>query len=373
MGRGHAAPGKGGRHAKRRPRLGVREQRGAKTPRGMKRELLPRRANALPLRVVLRVLGELLQALRDRGDALARIEVVAFERVVLHHLTYRSTMTAAPPAPRDPKKPRRSTFFYVRVSILLLILFVVVLYAVRDVWSRRARNEWTRTLDVAVVLVHVESSDAIDPEAVQGLKERAAVLEARLTAETARLRWSHPDVKAPFRLRVFGPIEVHAPPPTPASDSPVDLAKQTVNMKTWLAGVDPSAGVIPEHWDTRIYVSIQRPRSQDRSFVEGASEQDGRVGAVAVELAPDMVDLTLFVVAHELMHTLGATDKYDASGRAVVPAGLVEPNRQPLYPQAFAEVMARNRPVSSSAEAVPQTLEELGVGEVTAREIGWLR
>ena len=92
-----------------------------------------------------------------------------------------------------------------------------------------------------------------------------------------------------------------------------------------------------------------------------------------MELAPDMVDLTLFVVAHELMHTLGATDKYDASERAVVPAGLVEPNRQPLYPQAFVEVMARNRPISQSAEAVPQTLDELGVGEVTAREIGWLR
>jgi hypothetical protein len=86
-----------------------------------------------------------------------------------------------------------------------------------------------------------------------------------------------------------------------------------------------------------------------------------------------MVDFTLFVVAHELFHTLGATDKYDASGRTLVPKGLAEPDRLPRYPQIFVEVMARNRPVSSDEEKVPESLDELAVGPTTAKEIGWTR
>jgi hypothetical protein len=106
-------------------------------------------------------------------------------------------------------------------------------------------------------------------------------------------------------------------------------------------------------------------------MVEGESEEGGRIGAVEVELKASMADFALFVTAHELMHTLGATDKYDASGRAVFPGGFAEPERAPLFPQQLAEVMARNRPLSASDERPPDTLDELAVGAVTAREIGW--
>ena len=45
--------------------------------------------------------------------------------------------------------------------------------------------------------------------------------------------------------------------------------------------------------------------------------------ACAVEMSDaDSADFALVVVAHELFHTLGAEDKYDAQGRALVPLGL---------------------------------------------------
>jgi hypothetical protein len=101
------------------------------------------------------------------------------------------------------------------------------------------------------------------------------------------------------------------------------------------------------------------------------SEQGGRIGAVSVELDHDMADLALIVAAHELLHTLSATDKYDDQGRTKLPDGLEEPARLPLYPQRFADLMARNRPVSPTEEKIPQTLDEIAVGPATAREIGW--
>jgi hypothetical protein len=257
-----------------------------------------------------------------------------------------------------------------RVSILLFILFLVVLYAIRDIRSRRARNDWDRTLDVAVVLVHVDGKERVDPDAFRLLGERAAVLEERLRAESERQR---PGMPKPFRIRVMGPVDVTMPPPSPASNGALDLARQAFDLKRWLGDVDPTAGVEPAHWDARIYVSARRPATTTKSFVEGQSERDGRIGIVDVELDPSMVDLTLFVVAHELLHTLGADDKYDASGRTRIPEGLAEPDRTPLYPQRFAEVMARNRPLSESAEVIPESLDELGIGTATAKEIGWLR
>jgi hypothetical protein len=81
----------------------------------------------------------------------------------------------------------------------------------------------------------------------------------------------------------------------------------------------------------------------------------------------------LFVAAHELFHTLGASDKYDPSGHASYPSGFAEPERTPLYPQRGIELMARNRPLSPTSERPPEKLDELWVGDETAREIGWPR
>jgi hypothetical protein len=94
---------------------------------------------------------------------------------------------------------------------------------------------------------------------------------------------------------------------------------------------------------------------------------------VELDAAATVVDFALVVVAHELFHTLGASDKYDAAGRPLVPSGLAEPERQPLYPQTYAEIMTRDRPVSPTAGMVPDRLDDFAVGAVTAREIGWTR
>jgi len=93
---------------------------------------------------------------------------------------------------------------------------------------------------------------------------------------------------------------------------------------------------------------------------------------VEVELDRSMVDFALFVATHELMHTLGATEKYDAAGHVLVPAGLADPDQEPRYPQGRAEIMARSRAVAEGSEVPPESLDELAIGLATAREIGWV-
>ncbi len=257
----------------------------------------------------------------------------------------------------------RGLFYKIRVAILATILFGVALYAVRDVRSRRARKDWERTLSIALVIV---SDGPLAPDAVPALKAQVPALEARLASEAARR-----DVRSPFSFHVVGPVEHRVPPPAPSGDGIADLAAHALASYRWTTDVDAKTGESLSSYDSRIYLVAHAPRSADRQVVEGVSEDGGRVGTVVVDLDASMADLALIVVAHELFHTLGATDKYDEHGHARVPEGLAEPGRVPLYPQRFAEIMARNRPVGPAEEKVPLRIDELAVGDLTAREIGW--
>ncbi len=82
----------------------------------------------------------------------------------------------------------------------------------------------------------------------------------------------------------------------------------------------------------------------------------------------------LVVAAHELLHTLTATDKYDLStGLPIYPDGYAEPDKQPRYPQSFAELMGGYVPLEETKNVIPQSLDQTLIGAKTAREIGWLR
>ena len=82
----------------------------------------------------------------------------------------------------------------------------------------------------------------------------------------------------------------------------------------------------------------------------------------------------LVVVVHELLHTLGATDKYDrATGLPLDPEGLGDPAQSPRHPQRYGEIMAGRIATGAREAVVPDGLEQMLVGPQTAREIGWAR
>jgi hypothetical protein len=78
------------------------------------------------------------------------------------------------------------------------------------------------------------------------------------------------------------------------------------------------------------------------------------------------------VMAHEILHTFGASDKYDAANQPLYPSGYAEPERVPLHPQRFAEIMAGRIPVSSEEAIMPPGLNMTRIGKDTAHEINWL-
>jgi hypothetical protein len=250
--------------------------------------------------------------------------------------------------------------------VLIAMLACTVLWAWRDIRARKARNEWRHPIEVSVALVQLGQ---VDGPSLSALRASFPALEQRLAEEYRRFGGT---LSRPVAFTIFGPVSVDRPPPADPDGSFLRLAQHAYDQWRWTRAVDRGSGLEPADFDSRIYVVVRAPSDSTRSWVEGSSEQGGRVGVARIELARSTVGLALFVVAHELFHTLGATDKYDERGRARIPAGLVEPDRVPLYPQHFAEVMTRNVVVAEGVERPPESVAELGMGSETAREIGWL-
>ena len=93
----------------------------------------------------------------------------------------------------------------------------------------------------------------------------------------------------------------------------------------------------------RIFVLYHDPASLP-TVPDSHGLQKGLMGVVHGFAMKEMTGNNSIVIAHELMHTLGATDKYDfATGAPLYPSGFAEPDRNPCYPQPSAEIMAGRR------------------------------
>jgi hypothetical protein len=98
----------------------------------------------------------------------------------------------------------------------------------------------------------------------------------------------------------------------------------------------------------------------------------GLIGVVYAFAAPEMNGANDVVIAHELLHTLGASDKYAPGNDAPrFPDGYGDPHQVPLYPQRTAELMAGRRMLSPDQWRQPESLDEVVIGPATALEIGW--
>jgi hypothetical protein len=98
----------------------------------------------------------------------------------------------------------------------------------------------------------------------------------------------------------------------------------------------------------------------------------GRYGIVKAYAEESTRSHNLVVFTHELMHVLGATDKYVlTSGEPIFPDGFADPEQQPLFPQRRAEIMGGRIPLSADSSGTPASLEQCKIGRLTAEEIGF--
>lgn len=269
-------------------------------------------------------------------------------------------MTSAGPAP-----DRRRAFRRARIGLLLGVLLFTAAWGANRSWQRRARADWERPLQVGLVLL--SPGGDVDGERWPAA---AAALDARLDDEMAR--WRGPG-KGAFRITVLGPVRWSGTLPLAApGPSPLARARHAIDVFRTVREIDRAAGGAVGGFDLRVFFLCAPLPEGQLGFAEGAGAVNGEVAFVRGSCDGDL-SLSLQTIGHELLHTVGAADRYDAEGHAREPDGLADPARVPLYPQIHAEWMVGEVPLGPGRGRLPGSLEELRVGEATAREIGWIQ
>jgi hypothetical protein len=251
-------------------------------------------------------------------------------------------------------------FKAIRISILLLILFFVAI----SQWLTAARStDWNNSLWVKIYPINGDGSKAssryIETLEVDNFKG----IETFVAREIAK--YGH-TLARPVRVELGLPIR-EQPPSMVRSPTTLGVMLWSLKMRWW-AGRITSDQDDPDP-DVRIFVRYHAPQS-DFPLENSVGIQKGMVGVVNAFAERRQTGTNNVIIAHEFLHTLGATDKYNpATGQPDVPAGIAEPDRKPRFPQKFAEIMGGRIAVSDSDAMVPKSLEYVVIGTQTAREI----
>ena len=257
------------------------------------------------------------------------------------------------------------SFRAIRITALLLILALVggVTY-----WESLLVRSWLRPLDIVIYPINGDGSDASSAYIAQLSETQFQEIATFFDTQAERYRLKKlPDVR--IRLEK----EITALPPPPPEGARNALASIVWSLKT-------------RYYAYR-HTPFWRSLGHIRLFVVFHEGEDGKplqhslglrkglIGVVHVFSKHDMAAKNNVVIAHELFHTLGASDKYDADGNPVYPDGFADPgsgpNNVPRYPQHAAELMAGRRAISPQQAEIPENLERCVVGAKTAYEINW--
>ena len=249
-----------------------------------------------------------------------------------------------------------------RLALLVIVLVFVALGAWLD---RRRSHAWDRTLRVTVYPVSVGAAPA-------GCA--AGVSAADFDDATAFLRRQ----AATYGVALDPPVDfsvsraAREPPPALATaPGPLAVAYWSLRTRWWARRVafdDP----LPKP-DVQVF-AVYHAEDGRHAVPDSTGLSKGLIAVAHLFCGPDAVSGNAVVVTHELLHTLGASDKYDrATGQPLAPDGLGNPAQSPLYPQRTGEIMAGRIAVSAREAVIPESLSDMVVGPATAREIGWLR
>lgn len=252
-------------------------------------------------------------------------------------------------------------FRRLRIVILLAVLVFVAL----GTWLDRVQStDWDGPLLVALYPVNADASTAAAAELNTPRTANASALEAFFNREAREYRLP---IERPLRF-VLGPALTDSPPALPPNAGAFGVMLWSLKLRWWNFGVDDPPGPTPT---IRLFLLFHDP-ALSPSVPHSAGLQKGLLGIAHLFAANHMAGSNQVVIAHELLHTLGATDKYDfVDNQPLYPAGFAEPERTPRYPQAFAELMAGRIPDSASASHTPESLDQVLIGPLTATEIGW--
>jgi hypothetical protein len=255
-------------------------------------------------------------------------------------------------------------FRAIRLTILLLILAFV---ATGAYLSRARSTDWDKPLWVAIHPIAADDSQATRRYIDSLTEETFTPIGTFLAAQAQRYGLA---LTEPARVRLYG--EIHeAPPKLEPGASVLNRAALSLRLRYWAWSATRAEKLAPP--DIDMFVLYHDPE-RTSSVPHSLGLQKGLLGVVYAFADPSMTASNNIVIAHEFLHTVGATDKYDlATDEPLFPDGYADSKRTPLIPQEDAEIMAGRRMLSATEWEMAESLRSVVVGPKTAKEINWSR
>jgi hypothetical protein len=246
---------------------------------------------------------------------------------------------------------------------ILILLFVMAIAAYSNLYDRLSTTDWDETLWIGVFPINA-AGDATTERYISGLTPDAiADIEEFINREARR---HGVGIGRPVRVDLYP--EVREQPPA-RQDGLLGNISWSLKMRLYARRNSRAPGRPPP--TIRIFVQYYDP-AVTQSVPHSVGMQKGLIGVVHAYASRAKAGSNSVVIAHEILHTLGASDKYDPVTLApVFPIGYVEPDREPLYPQPLTEIMAGRYATGPVSAEIPDSLTDVRVGDATALEIRW--
>lgn len=251
-----------------------------------------------------------------------------------------------------------------RITILLFILATVAFSTWR---GQTVARDWRKTLQVSIFPINGDGSAAAAARIASLNPASFKDIEDFLT-EQAQAYGNQ--TLMPVRVNLQPELKTPPPASPGRAHGVLDVIVWSLKMRWW-AWRQPD-GIPRAH--TRAFVVYWDSEKTGGRVPNSHGLAKGLVAVSNVHVQAGMQRTNNVVIAHEILHTLGATDKYDpASLMPVFPDGFAEPDKQPRFPQRWCELMAGRTPISESKLDMPLSLGSCMIGPQTARETGLVR
>ena len=251
-----------------------------------------------------------------------------------------------------------------RIAILLLILGIA---AYGNWYDRLSTTDWDETLWIGVFPLNADGTEAGTRYLASLTPEKIADIERFINGQAKAYGI---EIARPVRVDLY-PVVGEQPPPRAPNANVLSTMWWSLKLRMYARRNSHPPGRAPPQ--IRIFVLYHDP-SFAQAVPHSVGLQKGLVGVVHAYAESAMNRPNNVVIAHEILHTLGATDKYDTAPLApIFPFGYAEPGQEPLYPQTLTEIMAGRRAVDARTFEMPESLADVRVGRATALEIRWIR
>ena len=253
-------------------------------------------------------------------------------------------------------------FKSIRITLLILVLAYI---AFDTFWSNQRATDWKRSLRVVIYPINADDSVASTNYIKKLELEQFDQINKLL--ENEALKYNR-ELNEAIRFDLAPELE-SKPPALPNTRSALSIMWWSIQLRYWAWKEDNYKGPTPQ---IKAYALFYDPKTHN-ALKHSTGLKKAKIAINNLFASDKQTKQNNIILLHELLHTLGATDKYNLqTGYPIFPDGFANSNKQPSLPQTHAEIMGGRIPLNTSDARIPVSLENVVIGHKTAKEIGWI-